>query len=594
MSTLAQKPGTPDAAKAAAPSKIKTHEPLWDVPEASLPLGARLVRAGLLNEEDLERALERQEKENARLGEILTRMGLVEEEEILPFLNQQLGVPSVRLREGIVDPKVVQLIPRGHAESLKAVALFRVRKDLFVAMAEPQNLRQVDEIERITGLNVKPVIALKSSIERLIPRCYEKDFQVDHVTADIDESAIELQADSMLLDLQAADSLADGSPIINLVNYFIVNAIRQGASDVHIEPGQKHTTIRLRVDGMLREVLRPRRDFHAALVSRVKVMARMDIAEHRQAQDGRMHVVVDNREIDVRVSTLPTVKGEKVVMRILDRKNLTFNLNELGIPTKQLIPMKKMLQKPHGLVLVTGPTGSGKTTTLYSALELIKSVHTNIVTVEDPVEYQLDMINQVYANPAAHLSFSAALRSILRQDPDVIMVGEIRDAETAEMAIQASLTGHLVLSTLHTNSTIGAITRLMDMGVASYKISAALVGVIAQRLVRTICPRCRTKYYPTEDILRTINYEGDRRRSFAKGEGCAHCYDTGFSGRTGIYEVLPIDQDFREAITHSDDMSAVAGLFKTKHISTLLQEGIKVAESGSTSLDEVIRLAYAD
>ncbi|QDU81891.1 Type II secretion system protein E [Polystyrenella longa] len=575
-------------------SKIKTHDPLWDVPEASLPLGARLVRAGLLSQDDLERALERQEKDNTRLGEILTRMGLVEEEEILPFLNQQLGVPSVRLREGIVDPKVVQMIPRSHAETLKAVALFKVRKEIFVAMAEPQNLRQVDEVERLTGLTVRPVIALKSSIERLIPRCYEKDFQVDHVTADIDESAIELQADTMLLDLQSSEAMADGSPIINLVNYFIVNSIRQGASDIHIEPGQKHTTIRFRVDGMLREVLRPRRDFHAALVSRVKVMARMDIAEHRQAQDGRMHVVVDNREVDIRVSTLPTVKGEKVVMRVLDRKNLTFNLNELGIPSEQLNPIKKMLQKPHGLLLVTGPTGSGKTTTLYSALELIKSVHTNIVTVEDPVEYQLDMINQVHANPSANLSFSDALRSILRQDPDVIMVGEIRDAETAEMAIQASLTGHLVLSTLHTNSTIGAITRLMDMGIMPYKISAALVGVVAQRLIRTVCPRCRTKYYPNEEMLQMIEYSGDTRRSFSKGEGCAQCYDTGFAGRTGIYEVLPIDREFRQAITHSDDMSAVRDLFDKKGINSLLDEGIKLAESGSTSLDEVVRLAFAD
>lgn len=577
-----------------SPAKIKTHDPLWDVPESKLPLGERLVRAGLLSQDDLERALVRQTEENIRLGEILTMMGLVEEEEILPFLNQQLGVPSVRLREGIVDPKAVQLIPRNHAEAMYAVALFKVRDELIVAMAEPQNLLLIDEIERLTGLTVKPVIALKKSIERLIPRCYEKDFQVDHVTADIDDSTIELQSDSFLIDLQDAESMASGSPIINLVNYFIVHAIRQGASDVHIEPGHNNTVIRFRVDGLLREVLRPRRDFHAALVSRVKVMAKMDIAEHRQALDGRMHVVVDNREIDIRVSTLPTVKGEKVVMRVLDRKNLTFDLNELGIPNNQLKPIKSMLNKPHGLVLVTGPTGSGKTTTLYSALELIKSVHSNIVTVEDPVEYQLEMINQVYANPTSSLTFSDALRSILRQDPDVIMVGEIRDAETAEMAIQAALTGHLVLSTLHTNDSIGAITRLMDMGVMPYKISAALVGVIAQRLLRTICPRCRTQYYPSEDQLSMLHYNGNKSHTFSKGEGCAQCYDTGFAGRTGVYEVLPVDRDFKQAITMADDMSNVRDLFGKKGIHTLLQEGVQLAEDGKTSLDEVMRLAFTE
>jgi type II secretory ATPase GspE/PulE/Tfp pilus assembly ATPase PilB-like protein len=340
------------------------------------------------------------------------------------------------------------------------------------------------------------------------------------------------------------------------------------------------------------EVLRPRRDIHAAVVSRIKVMSKMDIAEHRIPQDGRCQVAVEGKEVDLRISTLPTVLGEKVVMRVLDRRRLTFNLDRLGMPPEVLNKVKSLLARPYGLLLVTGPTGSGKTTTLYSALELVKSVHLNIVTVEDPVEYQLELINQVQVEKSRSLTFAAALRSILRQDPDVIMVGEIRDGETAQVAVQAALTGHLVLSTLHTNDSSGAVTRLQDMGVEPYKIAAAVVGVVAQRLLRTICPKCRTSYYPPAELLDTLHFKGDKRRSFAKGEGCRECYDTGFKGRIGIYEVLVVEQAVRELIANGANLELIRKWFRDHGGTTLLDEGLRVAEKEATSLDEVMRVAF--
>jgi type IV pilus assembly protein PilB len=556
------------------------------------PLGELLLGARLITPEELEAALEKQSKSKLRLGEALVDLGFVSEEQILPFMQRQLNVPATRLREGMIDPRFVRLVPRAKAEAYHALAMFKVRDTLTVAMSDPQNLQHVDDLERITGLKVRPVFAIRAAIDRMVQRCYEDGFQVDAVTADLDETAVEFQPDSVDMDVNSVEALVDGSPIINLVNYFILQAIRQGASDIHIEPSRHYSVVRFRVDGLLREVLRPRRDIHPAIVSRIKVMAKMDIAEHRLPQDGRFHVAVEGREIDLRVSTLPTVLGEKVVLRVLDRRRVTFNLDVLGIPPDMLTQVKRLLAKPYGLLLVTGPTGSGKTTTLYSALELIKSVHRNIVTVEDPVEYQLEQVNQVHVDEGASLTFANVLRSVLRQDPDIIMVGEIRDPETAQVAVQAALTGHLVLSTLHTNDSAGAVTRLIDMGVAPYKVAAALVGVIAQRLVRTLCPHCRTNYYPPTELLEGIRYQGDLRRSFARGEGCPKCHDTGFQGRTGIYEVLLASPEFREMIVHDCSLDHIRQWYRSQGGRSLFDEGLRLAEKESTSLDEVMRVAF--
>ncbi len=558
---------------------------------ANARLGDRLVSAGLITQEELETALHESRLKGRRLGETFVQLGLVEEKDLLPVVAQQLRVPYANLRQGMVDPAAVRTIPRSRAESLCALALFRVRDVLTVALAEPQNLLHLDELERLTGLRIRPVLASRSTIDTLLPRCYEDDFRVDSITADLSVDAVEVSPDAFHLDMQAMQSLADESPVVSLVNYMIVHATRQRASDIHIEPGPKHTSVRFRVDGELREVLRPRREFHAALVSRIKVMAKMDIAEQRAPQDGRIHVVVERREIDLRCSTLPTVQGEKCVMRVLDRANVTFNLDALGLPPNQLSSVKSMLAKPYGLMLVTGPTGSGKTTTLYSAIELVKSETRNVVTVEDPVEYQLELINQVQAASNRTLTFASVLRSILRQDPDIIMIGEIRDAETAEVAIQAALTGHLVLSTLHTNDSASAITRLMDMGIAPYKISAALVGVVAQRLVRTICPVCRSTYYPSSEMLQMLHYTGDHRRQFVRGEGCDACFDSGFKGRVGIYEVLSVTKEVRELINEQASLEKLRDCVRNGSGSTLLEAGLRCAEEGRTSLDEVTRVA---
>jgi type IV pilus assembly protein PilB len=573
---------------------LEAEPPAVETKSTLIPLGERLVRAGVLTRDELEAALTEHTAKRSLLGETLLELGLIDEETLLRFLSQQCGYPYAILREGMLDPLAVRLLPRVKAESLHAIVMFHVRGELSVAMAEPRNLQHIDELERVTGLPVKPVVALRSTIERMIPRCYESDFSVDATTADLNPDSVEFESDQINIDIGDLKSLANGSPIINLVNYTIISAIRQKASDIHIEPGQRNSSVRLRVDGCLRETLRPRRDFHPAIVSRIKVMAKLDIAEHRVPQDGRIHVTVEGREIDLRVSTLPTSHGEKVVIRVLDRQSVTFNLDQLGVPPNLLENVKGMLRRPHGLLLVTGPTGSGKTTTLYSALELIKSVERNIVTVEDPVEYDLEQIVQVPVGGTKPMSFPGAMRAILRQDPDVIMVGEIRDAETAAVAIQAALTGHLVLSTLHTNDSFSAVTRLRDMGVEPFKVAAALMGVIAQRLVRKVCPACRETYFPTPEVLDTFHYTGDRRRTFSRGEGCRSCYDTGSRGRIGLYEVLSVTRDMRALIASGADIEAIRQLHLQESGTLLIDEGIRLAEEGIVSLDEVSRVAFVE
>ncbi|QDS98945.1 GspE/PulE family protein [Adhaeretor mobilis] len=558
------------------------------------PLGQRLILANLLGHDELETALSHQAESGKKLGETLLELGFVSDEELLPFIEAQLGVPAVRLRDGLLDPVAVHILPRYLAEQLNALALFRVHDELILATDDPQDLHAIDQVEEATGLTVRPVFAFGPSITRFIGRAYEEDFQVDAVTADLDDAALELRSDASDVDIASVNELVDGSPIINLVNYLMLQAVRKGASDIHIEPGSKSATVRFRIDGQLVEMLRPRRDIYPAIVSRIKVMARLDIAEHRQPQDGRCQVVAEGKEVDLRISTLPTVMGEKVVMRVLDKGRLTFDLDKLGIGSGSLKTLKGLLKKPHGLMLVTGPTGSGKTTTLYSALELIKSVHINAVTVEDPVEYQVEQVNQVQVDTARGVSFAAALRSILRQDPDVIMVGEIRDAETAQVAVQAALTGHLVLSTLHTNDSAGAITRMLDMGVESYKLAASLVGVMAQRLVRTICPQCRSSHYASAEYLASLNYTGDTRRSFAKGEGCRECFDTGYQGRTGIYEVLPVTSEFRRMVANDESVDVIRKWRDDQGFDSLLDGGLRLAGLEQTSLEEVARVAFFD
>ncbi|MEW6253386.1 MAG: GspE/PulE family protein, partial [Planctomycetota bacterium] len=430
---------------------------------------------------------------------------------------------------------------------------------------------------------------------------YQGKYLGEHV--DLDSFLVNLtESEVQVVECETVDDdagheisrMVEGSPIINLVNLAIMTAIRDQASDIHIEPTKRATRIRYRIDGNLRELMSAPSGMHGAIVSRVKVIGRMDIAERRLPQEGRVHVVAEGREIDLRVSSIPTLLGEKVVLRILDKSNLNVALDKLGVSPAQLAPFRRIFSRPHGIVLVTGPTGSGKTTTLYSVLDLLAAPEKNIITIEDPVEYQLDGINQLQVSEAVGLSFARALRSILRQDPDVIMVGEIRDTDTARVAIQAALTGHLVLSTLHTNNAPGAFVRLVDMGVEKYLLASAVNGVIAQRLARTICPYCRTSYYPPESALADAGWLGQPDRVFTKGEGCKQCHDSGFRGRAGIYEVLEVTEEIRHCLHRVEEEEEIKQVARKYGWRTLREEGLRLVEEERSTLEEVLRVTHAE
>ena len=559
-------------------------------------LGQLLIDEGLLTEADLRRALEAQSKDNKRLGEALIDMGILSPKAMLSALSKQLNVKGVQLRHGLIDPAVAGLLDREEAGRLKALPLFKVGDTLTVAMAEPQSLPTIDRLSALTGCRVNPVLALESNIAEFQEKYLGEQVDIDSFLVTLTESEVKV-VERETVDEQAPHEISrmvEGSPIINLVNLAIMTAIRDGASDIHVEPTRNVTRIRYRIDGNLRELMSAPNTMHAAIASRIKVIGKMDIAERRLPQEGRVHVVAEGRDIDLRVSSMPTLLGEKIVLRILDKSNLNVVLEKLGLAADQLARFQRIFSKPHGIVLVTGPTGSGKTTTLYSVLELLSSPEKNIVTIEDPVEYQLDGINQIQVNDAVHLTFARALRSILRQDPDVIMVGEIRDTETARVAIQAALTGHLVLSTLHTNNAPGAFIRLTDMGVEQYLLASAFNGVIAQRLARTICPYCRTSYYPPESALADAGWLGDTKRVFSKGEGCKQCHDSGFRGRVGIYEVLEVVEEMRARLHHATDEEEIKVSARQHGWRTLREEGLRLVEEGRSTLEEVLRVTHAE
>ncbi|MFW6158951.1 MAG: GspE/PulE family protein, partial [Planctomycetota bacterium] len=405
---------------------------------------------------------------------------------------------------------------------------------------------------------------------------------------------VELVNEHVETNISELEELAEGSPIINLVNLMILNGIKDGASDIHVEPDSKLVRVRYRVDGVMHEVMTQRKDLHAAIVSRIKVMAGLDIGERRRPQEGRIHVVADNREIDLRVSSLPTILGEKMVLRILDQSQAILPLPQLGFKDRMLEALRRMLRQPYGLVLVTGPTGSGKTTTLYSGLAEISTITKNIITIEDPVEYQLPLINQVQVNEATDLGFATILRQVLRQDPDVIMVGEIRDRETAEMAIQAALTGHLVISTLHTNDSAGAITRLVDMGIEPFLISSALTGVVAQRLCRRVCQSCETTFIPRAELLDRIGWPWEKSVSLRRGSGCKECYDSGYKGRIGIYELLLVDRRMKQAILDNATLDDLRQIRDDSAFPSLKLDGFDRVRAGLTTVEEVMRIVCVE
>ncbi|MFZ2873590.1 MAG: ATPase, T2SS/T4P/T4SS family [Phycisphaerales bacterium] len=559
-------------------------------------VGDALLAEGLITTEQLDQALAAQRQTSRMLGELLIEQGVVSPAALVQTLARCLGLKGCTLRHGLIDPALVKLLGTEECERLKVIPMFKVGDTLTIAMAEPQSLPALDSVARATGLKVRPVLALEKNILEFVRKYGSGDVDVDEFLTKLQDSAVEVVEREQVDEGPSTDldRMVAGSPIVNLVNLALVTAVKDHASDIHIEPDKKGTRIRYRIDGTLRDLMKPPAGMHAAVVSRVKVIGKMDIAEKRLPQEGRVRIMAEGREIDLRVSSMPTLLGEKIVVRILDKANLRVRLEDLGLRPASLESLKRFLNQSHGMALVTGPTGSGKTTTLYSALDLLRGPDVNIVTVEDPVEYQLDMVNQIQVSDAIGLSFARALRSILRQDPDVIMVGEIRDQDTARVAVQAALTGHLVLATLHTNDAPGAVARLVDMGIEPYLLSGAINGAVAQRLARTICSACATKYYPAEHVLADAGLSHEVGRPFRKGAGCQRCHDSGFQGRIGVYEVFEVTPQLRRMVHAGRPTHELRARMRELGGLTLREEGVLLALEGKTSLEEVLRVTQND
>ena len=561
---------------------------------ANMRIGDFLIEEGVLSQEQLNQSLVEQRSSGRMLGEVLVEKGLVSSSVLVHALGKQLGVKSCHLRHGLIDPGMLKVIGEEEARRLNVVPMFNVNGLLTIAMAEPQSLPTIDRLRYLTGCKINPVLALKSNIHEYINKDAGENININEFLTSLIESDVEVvERESVDNNLATdLDKMVEGSPIINVVNVALLTAIKDKASDIHIEPDRKGTRIRYRIDGVLRDLMQPPMGMHTAIISRVKVIGKMDIAEKRMPQEGRAHIIAEGREIDLRVSSMPTLLGEKIVVRILDKSNLRIRMEDLGFRSDALECLKRIISQPHGLVLVTGPTGSGKTTTLYSALDLLLTPERNIITVEDPVEYQLDLVNQIQVQGEIGLTFARALRSILRQDPDVIMIGEIRDEETARVAVQAALTGHIVLATLHTNDASGAVARLLDMGIESYLLSNALNGVVAQRLVRTICPVCQIKYYPSDRLLADSGLIDHIGRVFRKGSGCQQCHDTGFQGRLGIYEIMEITPQLRRMVHLAAPYHEIRKKMYDDGNLPLREEGMALALDGKTSLEEVLRVTH--
>ncbi len=551
-------------------------------------LGDLLVETELVSSQQIKEALALQEKTGKQLGNIVIAKGWVNDQDVLQLLSRQLGVPSVRLRSHIYDPAVVELLDRNVARRLKVLPLFKVRGVLFLATANPQAMPILDEVEEHVGCTVRPVLAVREDILRAInERGPGAEYAAD-LLGMLDED-FEVVDNRLPDDYGAIDEMAGGSPVINLVNSLIQRAVKDGASDIHIEAFRTLSRIRYRIDGLLYEFQSPKIELHAPMVSRLKVMANLDIAERRLPQDGRIQVFTQGRSVDLRFSSLPGLHGEKVVLRVLDKNQGIFDLDSLGMSDTNLQTFDKLLKFTNGLILVTGPTGSGKTTSLYSALSFLNSIEKNIVTIEDPVEYQIDIINQNEVRNNIGLGFARILKHVLRQDPDIIMVGEIRERETAEIAVQAALTGHLVLSTLHTNDSVGAVTRMIDMGVEPYLLSSALIGVVAQRLVRTICPACRTESLAPPEIVERYGWQDRGKVRLARGRGCHECYDSGYKGRMGIHETLETDPDLQNMIMSNPGRDDLTAYMEKRGVVGLFQDGLERVLEGRTTIDEVSR-----
>jgi type IV pilus assembly protein PilB len=559
-------------------------------------IGLKLLEAHVITPEALQKAQLQVKTGGGNLMAALIKIGAVKEDDLSKFLSELYGVPAVDLTNFTPDPAVVKLIPGDVANKFQVVPVSRTGRRLTVAMANPSNIFALDDIKFITGCEVQPCVASESMIKKAIDKAYDSAASFETVMRGMEDEieVIEEQVDDTP-DVALLGE-AEQAPVVKLVNSLISDAVRKGASDIHIEPYERTLRVRFRIDGTLYEMMSPPFRMKAAITSRLKIMADLDIAERRVPQDGRIKLRLLGRSIDLRVSSLPTIYGEKVVMRILDKGNLNIDLNKLGFQESALKEFTHAIAQPYGMVLVTGPTGSGKTTTLYSALSKINQPEVNIMTSEDPVEYNLEGINQVLVNEAVGLTFSAALRAFLRQDPNIIMVGEIRDLDTGSIAVKAALTGHLVLSTLHTNDAASTINRMVDMGIEPFLVASSTNLIMAQRLLRKVCVTCKADVKLHAEVLRELGITEDEARkvAFKEGKGCVDCNNTGYKGRLGVYEVMPVSPKVRDMILDRSSTSAIKKQAVTEGMLTLRADGLMKLKNGITTAEEVLKETAAD
>lgn len=562
--------------------------------EKYLRLGELLLKEGIITEAQLEKAISVQRQEGGRLGEIFVKLGILKEEQTVQILSKQLNIPYYGTGSDLkpaMGQNLEQLIPKDFALRNMVLPLSRTLRSLTIAMADPLDLILIDNLRKLTDCEINPVIATRSDITKGIENFYGKskmfeeavEASYEHISQTSEFETIEIADQELSLDKLIAR--AEEAPVVKLVDLIIRQAIDERASDIHIEPFKDKISLRYRIDGKLFEIPPPAKQLHLPIISRIKILSKLDIAEKRLPQDGAFLVKLEDRPIDIRVSTIPTIYGEKIVMRILDRSAVVLDLNQMGFEPKQLEQMRHAMHMPYGLIFLTGPTGSGKTTTLYAMLSEIKSPTKNIVTVEDPVEYKLDGVNQVQVKPDIGLTFANALRSFLRQDPDIMLVGETRDLETAQICIRSSLTGHLVFSTLHTNDAPSAVTRLIDIGIEPFMVAPSILLVVAQRLIRKLCPDCKEAYEPTPEITGKINIKADL---IYKPKGCSKCGQIGYRGRTCVCEVMVINEEIRELISQGASFQKIRDAAKASGMRTLYDSGIKKAEDGITSLEEAL------
>ena len=560
--------------------------------EARPRLGNLLVQKGYLTQEGLHSALAEQhlDKKGKLLGEILIELSSCTDDQVAECIAAEYGAPYAKLESRLFDAKIVDVLPREFIEKNMVLPLYLIRETLILAISEPSNLFLIEEAENLSKLKVQVVVSTAKDIRRMLTTLpNSKVFVIDDIIEESETGDVEI-IDDKIEDISDVEDGSGQSPVIRLVNFIVYNAVKEGASDIHIEPAEKVLRIRYRIDGKLYKSLEVPIHLVNAITSRIKIMASMDISERRLPQDGRIHVMLDGRKIDLRCSTFPMQRGEKTVIRVLDTRGTSLQLEDLSFGEDILSSLRKEIRQPNGICLVTGPTGSGKSTTLYSMLNDISSMENNICTVEDPIEYHLPLINQFQVQERVGLTFAKALRTLLRQDPDVIMVGEVRDEETARTAIQAALTGHLVFSTLHTNDAISAVTRMVNMGVETYLIGAALNMVLAQRLVRRICPKCRTVYEPPRNIRKAVERMGFGMEEYYRGAGCKRCRNTGYSGRLGVHELFVIDDELRDAIVADPSTTNLRPIAERKGMVTLRHDGFRKVREGMTTIEEILHV----